>query len=173
MGRGKNEVHLLNDRAHKLGEVRKVVSRRPPHSLLQVFEKNYYLKKTVLRIAWLFKHRKTLHCMQHTELQRSSIASKSCPAMTELWKSGTLPLAPAFTPSKNPRASATRWISCRRSSASSLIANVDHLDQTLKFKLKWMILNVVQVAFHPSGACVGVATTGGTVRIYDIRQVPF
>ena len=26
------------------------------------------------------------------------------------------------------------------------------------------------MAFHPSGACVGVATTGGTVRIYDIRQ---
>ena len=45
MGRGENEVHLLNDRAHKLGEVRKVVSRRPPHSLLQVFEKKYYLKK--------------------------------------------------------------------------------------------------------------------------------
>ena len=46
MGRGENEVHLLNDRAHKLGEVRKVVSRRPPHSLLQVFE-----KKTMLRLA--------------------------------------------------------------------------------------------------------------------------
>ena len=84
LGRGENEVHLLNDRAHKLGEVRKVVSRRPPHSLLQVFEKKYYLKKTVLRIAWLYKHRKTLHCMQHTELQRSSIASKSRSAMTEL-----------------------------------------------------------------------------------------
>ena len=26
------------------------------------------------------------------------------------------------------------------------------------------------MAFHPSGSCVGVATTGGTVRIYDIRQ---
>ena len=46
MGRGENEVHLLNDRAYKLGEVRKVVSRRPPHSLLQVFE-----KKTILCLA--------------------------------------------------------------------------------------------------------------------------
>ena len=39
-----------------------------------------------------------------------------------------------------------------------------HLDPTL---------NIAQVVFHPSGACVGVATTGGTVRIYDIRQAPF
>ena len=78
--------------------------------------------------------------MQHTVLQRSSIASKSRPAMTELWKSGTPPLAHASTPSKNPRASVTRWISCsRRSSASNLIVIVDHLDQTLKLKFKWMI----------------------------------
>ena len=48
MGRGENEVHLLNDRAYKLGEVRKVVPRRPPHSLLQVFfRKKQYLKKTL------------------------------------------------------------------------------------------------------------------------------
>ena len=47
MGGGENEVHLLNDRAHKLGEVRQVVSRRPPHSLLQVFEKKIILAKYI------------------------------------------------------------------------------------------------------------------------------
>ena len=45
MGRCENEVHLLNDRAYKLGEVRKVVSRRPSHSLLQVFEKKTIIGK--------------------------------------------------------------------------------------------------------------------------------
>ena len=76
-----------------------------------------------------------------------------------LTRCGTSPPTPASTPSRSPRASATRSATPNSSTTSALPSSTPP------------ITPLPEVAFHPSGSCVGVATTCGTVRVYDIRAM--